>query len=212
MFGAGVKPPVGTSGGSYVVERPVEVEGAELELLRAGVRLMALHALGNQDVAEEVAQETIVRAFHSLRSSRPEKLGPFVAGIARHVIADIIRARPREVPLDHLAPESEAQTQPDPLTVLCDEHEKVRVYRALGRLTMDDRELLRLVFFEDLSPNDIARRDGVPPERIRQRKLRALARLRLAFDESAEPRHGEPSHATIEQETTRAIEPSRNAE
>ena len=187
-------------GGSHVDDSPAEIEGAELEVLRAGVRLMALRALGNADIAEEVAQESLVRAFHSLRTSRPEKLGPFVAGIARHVIADIIRVRPREVPLDDLAPGFEPQTVRDPLAILCDASEQARVHHALGLLGTEDRELLRLVFFEGLSPTEIAARFGAPPERIRQRKLRALARLRTAFGESpdsATPRHAGPSGATI---------------
>ena len=183
-----------------MIESPAEIEGAELEVLRAGVRLMALRALGNADLADEVAQESLVRAFHSLRSSRPEKLGPFVAGIARHVIADIIRARPREVPFDDLAPGLEPQTLCDPLVMLCDASEQARVHQALGLLGTEDRELLHRVYFEGLSPTEIAQRLGAPPERIRQRKLRALARLRTAFGEAPDsqtPRHAGHSGATI---------------
>ena len=184
-----------------------------MEVLRAGIRLMALRAFGNPDLADEVAQESIVRAFHSLRSSRPEKLGPFVAGIARHVIADIIRARPREVPLDDLAPGSVPRTQRDALAVLCDASEQERVHQALGLLAPDDRDLLRLVFFDGLSPSEIAQRLGAPPERIRQRKLRALGRLRLAFDEAAgseRPRHGSQPGATMKSPAIGAPEALRS--
>ena len=201
--------------GSHVAENSGEIEGIELEVLRAGIRLMALRAFGNADLADEVAQESIVRAFHSLRSSRPEKLGPFVAGIARHIIADIIRVRPREVPLDGLAPDSEPQTHSDPLTILCDASEQARVHRALGLLAREDRDLLHLVFFEGLSPSEIAQRLGVPPERIRQRKLRALGRLRVAFDaatETARPRHAGRPGATIKSAFAGAPKPSRSTE
>lgn len=183
-----------------MAESPALIEGAELEVLRAGIRLMALRAFGNAELADEVAQETIVRAFHSLRSSRPEKLGPFVAGIARHVIVDIIRARPREIPLEDLAPGSVPRTQHDALTMLCDAAERDQVHQALNLLAPEDRDLLRMVFFEGLSPSEIAQRVSAPPERIRQRKLRALGRLRRAFDEgteSARLRHASPVGATM---------------
>lgn len=183
-----------------MVESQAEIDGAELEVLRAGIRLMALRALGSGDIADEVAQESIVRAFHALRSTRPERLGPFVAGIARHVIADIIRARPRETRLDDLAGGLEPQTSGDPLAMLCDASEQGRVHHALGLLGAGDRELLRLVYFEGLSLTEIAQRLSAPPERIRQRKLRALARLRVAFGESpgsAQMRHVAQSGATI---------------
>lgn len=178
-----------------------DVDGHELEVLRAGVRLMALRAFGDADLADEVAQETIVRAFHALRSSRPEILGPFVAGIARHVITDIIRAKQRDVPLEDLSPESEPQTSGDPLFLLCEAGEHARVRQALELLTKDDRDLLRLSFFEGLSSSEIAKRIGAPPERIRQRRHRALARLREAFDrpsEAAPVRHGLPGGATLD--------------
>ena len=197
-----------------MLARPAEIDGAELETLRAGVRLMALRALGDAELADEVAQESIVRAFHSLRLSRPERLGPFVAGIARHVIADIIRARPREIRLDDIAPDSEPHTQRDPLMMLCDASEQARVHAALGRLAIPDRDLLHLVYFDGLSPSEIALRLGAPPERIRQRKLRALERLRLAFDrpaDSATPRHAGASGATMMITTTGERETARSA-
>jgi RNA polymerase sigma-70 factor, ECF subfamily len=174
---------------------------------------MALRALGNVELAEEVAQETIVRAFHALRMSRPEKLGAFVAGIARHVITDIIRAKPREVGLEELAPDAEPHAQGDPLTILCDAGERARVHQALGLLTPEDRDLLRLAYFEGLSPTEIAKRVGAPPERIRQRKLRALARLRIAFEAPTalqRARHVEPPAATIRNAITSPIETSRS--
>lgn len=184
-------------------------------MLRAGIRLMALRALGTAELADEVAQESIVRAFHSLRSSRPQNLGAFVAGIARHVIADTIRTRSREAPLDELAPGSEPRTQSDPLTLLCDASEHACVRRALDLLSREDRELLRLVFFEGLSPGEIAVRLGAPPERIRQRKLRALGRLRTAFDEatnSAPPRHDRRADTTVHGTPMEARETLRTSE
>lgn len=199
--------------GRCAIETPNGFDGTELEVLRAGIRLMALRALGNSEIAEEVAQETLVRAFHALRTSRPERLGPFVAGIARHVIADIIRAKPREVSLDALTPDSEAQAGPDPLVALCEESERVRVQEALAQLAPNDRDVLRLSFFEGLSPTEIARRLGTPPERIRQRKLRALARLREAFDGAGErtsSRHADAAAPTIKQMPAGVVGTSRS--
>ena len=176
---------------------------------------MALRALGDVDAADEVAQEVIVRAFHALRTSRPEKLGAFVAGIARHVIADVVRARPREASLDGVAQDAEPRELFDPLTALCEASEKARVHEALARLSPDDRALLRLLFFDELSPTEIAARLGAPPDRIRQRKLRAIARLRLAFAEGAaadRARHAASTGATIGSAIRDALEPLRSSE
>jgi RNA polymerase sigma-70 factor (ECF subfamily) len=190
----------------------MEADGAELEVLRPGIRLMALRALGDAGLADEVAQETIVRAFHALRSVRPERLGSFVAGIARHVITDIIRARPHDVALHHLAPESEPQTSSNALLLLCDDEEKERIRRTLASMTPEDRDLLRLLYFEGISAADIARRAGVPPERIRQRKLRALERLRQAFAEPERLRHDSRPDPTLSQGVSIEAMPARVVE
>ena len=156
----------------------------ELERLRPGLRMMALRALGNAEAAEEAAQETLARAVVALREGRPsdpQKVGAFVAGIARHVIAKAYHARQRLVPLDAMPHGAPATGMADPLTALVSALEHEAVHAALARLSPGDRALLRLAFFEGLTPAAVAARLGEPPERIRKRKSRALQRLRAAF-------------------------------
>lgn len=178
-------------------QRAISSVEPDLELLRAGVRLMALRALGDLDAADEVAQETLVRALVALRDLTPDRVGAYVAGIARHVIADVSRARQRIVSLEVTPADSLRASAPDPLEVLCSTSEHHRVRQALALLAAEDRELLRLCFFEGQSPTEIAERTGVPAERIRQRKHRALARLREAFETLEPPRHAEAPSPTI---------------
>ena len=188
-------------------QRAVSSAETDLEVLRAGIRLMALRALHDPEAADEVAQETLVRASLSLRELPRDKLGAYVAGIARHVIADIGRARQRVVSLGQVSEESLAAPAPDPLEALCAATELRRVRDALGRLSPEDRELLRLSFFNGLSPTEIAAQTGAPAERIRQRKHRALARLRQAFDAIEGGRHGATLPPTISEGSARSAEP-----
>jgi len=171
----------------------------DLELLRSGIRLMALRALGDPDAADEVAQESLTRALEVIRC--PEKtanLGAYVAGIARHVIADRFRAKARIVSIDQVDSHAFRDEATDVLTVLCSEGELAGVRVALAELSQDDRDLLRLCYFEGLTPTEVAGRMGMPPDRIRQRKLRALLRLRTAFDGRAQAGHaGVPAPSVI---------------
>ena len=181
---------------------------SDLELLRSGIRLMALRALGDPDAAEEVAQESLARALEVLRS--PEKtanLGAYVAGIARHVIADRFRAQARIISIDRVDSDALRDEATDVLTALCSEGELASVRLALGELSDDDRDLLRLCYFEGLTPTEVAGRMGVPPERIRQRKLRALQRLRIAFDDGANAGHADRPAPRINVGTRSAEEP-----
>lgn len=170
-----------------------------LERFRAGLQLMAVHRLGSADAAEEAVQETLSRAVVALANGQPaeaSRLGAFVTGIARHVIIDILRARGRLLPPDAAGEQQYAQAAPDALDGLVSAEERTRVRAALNALGAADRELLRLCYFEGLTPTDVAARLGEPPERVRKRKSRALDRLRAAF------RDGNSGHDSAPHSTT----------
>jgi RNA polymerase sigma-70 factor (ECF subfamily) len=148
---------------------------------------MALRTLGSTDAAQEAVQETLARAVIALgngQPSDPAKLPAFVAGIARHVLVDMLRARRHVVPLDSLPAAEHPRSDPDApdaLDALVSAAERSRVRNAMAQLAATDRELLRLCYFEGLTPHEIAARLGEPTERVRKRKSRALERLRRAF-------------------------------
>ncbi len=159
------------------------LDAETLQRLRAGVRLLALHSLSDPDACDEVVQETITRTLKALDEGRlhnPANLGAYVRGIARHVIADVHRSRARS-PISIADPERLPSRRPGALEQVISAEEQQRLRFALGGISHSDREMLRLCFHEGLTPGEIAHRLGVPPERIRKRKSRALARLRKAF-------------------------------
>lgn len=164
------------------------LSAAEWGVLRSGLEIMARRALGGGAAAEDAVQETLSRALVALRANRleqRERLGAFVAGIARHVIADAHRERGRTVPL---SPEAGDPCEPpDPLARLVSEAERQRVRRGLAALSEVDREVLRLSYFEGLSPTEIAQRVAEPAPRIRKRKSRALERLRRLLSGTGAP-------------------------
>jgi len=168
-----------------------------LEHFRPGLELLALRTLGSVDASREAIQETLTRAVVALANgqpSDPEKLPAFVAGIARHVIVDMVRAARRVIPLDTLPAEDYPSNNLDALSALVSATERSRVRDALALLSAPDRELLRLCYFEGLSPGEIAGQLGEPADRVRKRKSRALERLRLAF--RGAPGHDGPSFPT----------------
>jgi len=156
----------------------------QLERLRPGLHLMAVRRLGSADAAEEAVQETLSRGVVALANGLPaaaDRLAAFVTGIARHVIVDILCARGRLLPSEAVAEQQPAQAPPDALDRLVTAEERTRVRAALSGLAAADRELLRLCYFEGLTPSELAARLGEPAERVRKRKSRALERLRTAF-------------------------------
>lgn len=182
--------------GQNVTSGASATDVAALERLRPGLQLMALRTLGNMPAAEEAAQETLARALVALQNGQPrdtQHLAAFVSGIARHVIADTCRARVREVPLEAMSDGTAARGSIDALASLITAAESEAVHAALALLAPGDQELLRLAFFEGLSPAQIAMRLGEPAERIRKRKSRALEHLRSAFRAAGRGHEGEGS-------------------
>jgi RNA polymerase sigma factor (sigma-70 family) len=185
-----------------VVQSGKESDAAAASLeLRSGLHLLAVRALGTVDAAEEAVQETFARAVTALARDQladPAKLPAFVAGIARHVVVDMVRARRRLVSLDALPSTAQPSHDPDTLGALVTAGEQARVRAALALLTVSDRDLLRLCYVEGLAPGEIAERTGEPPERIRKRKSRAMERLREAFHGAGAPRHADARLPTRE--------------
>lgn len=162
--------------------QPTPFDRTELEALRPGLELLALRAFGDRQISEEVAQETLARAVIAAERGtlvQDGKVAAFVAGIARHVIADKHREAARLAPLS--AADAIPSPAADPLERLLSLDERRSVHSALASLSAEDRELLRRCYFDGETPAEIADKLGEPPERIRKRKSRALDRLRDAL-------------------------------
>jgi RNA polymerase sigma-70 factor (ECF subfamily) len=180
------------------------VNPADLSKLQPRLRAMALYALGDDAIAQDVAQEAVARALaraHELRE--PEKAVAFVLGIARHIITDHIRAKKRvEVGVDDV---DIYEPHPDALAVLLADEQRDQLRAALTHLSTDDREVLRLSYDEGLGPAEIATRLNQPYTAVRKRKSRALERLRTLMAE-ADASHNRGSEATLSREDTRSYQ------
>jgi RNA polymerase sigma factor (sigma-70 family) len=144
--------------------------------LADGLEIAATRRLGNRDDARDAAQETISRLMERVNGRgvrTPEELGPIAWGIARHVIADMLRERGRKIEslVEHPC------AAPGPLDALVSAEDADRVRRALDRLSVEDRSVLQRCFVNNERIGQIAEALGEPPERLRKRKSRALQRL-----------------------------------
>ena len=160
------------------------------QVLAGGLEIVAARALGDREDARDVVQETLARALAAIRDGRVPPGAPleaFVYGIARHVIADVLRRRAR----DNVAaadPVGLAAPGPSALEALIRAEERALLSRALAVLSASERELLELCFVQGERAAAIAARLGEPADRVRKRKSRALERLRAEVVRLAVPR------------------------
>jgi len=155
--------------------------------LYATARLILRHP----DRAEDAVQDALVEAWRDIRGLRdPERLDAWlhrllVRSCHRHARRDQ-RRRVTEIAVPDLerTQASGAAVAYDAAGALADRDELERAFR---RLTDDQRTLLALVYYADLSLADVSVAMGVPLGTTKSRHHRAMAALRaaLAADERA---------------------------
>jgi RNA polymerase sigma-70 factor (ECF subfamily) len=137
------------------------------------VFVVALRMLGDRDLAAEAAQETFVRAWRaSSRFDPTRELGPWLFTIARRVAIDTWRSR-RRISSQPVEDDS-VVTQPPELDSIW---EAYQVRAAVDRLPADERDVVRLCHFAQLSHAEVAARLGVPIGTVKSRSYRAHRRL-----------------------------------
>ena len=138
------------------------------------------------DVAEEVASETFEQAFRNWRSYRPDVAEPkaWLYGIATNLLRRHFRHEERQL-------RAFARTGVDPITDELDpswwsgsRQGGPRIAGFLADLPPDEREVLLLYAWADLSYRQIAACLGIPIGTVRSRlnRARTTLRARLADD------------------------------
>jgi RNA polymerase sigma-70 factor (ECF subfamily) len=152
---------------------------------------------GDPDVAEELAQETFVRAYRGLGKFRGEsRFGTWLVQIAVNLARDRIRERQRQrgrvVSLDELLERdadspvlAESRPQYDPLAEVSERDLLRRFEQSLQELPPGYREVFLLHHIQGLSYEDIAQMtgDSVGSLKVRTHRARKLLKEML-FGES----------------------------
>jgi len=152
------------------------------------VKLFAARRLQDAAAADDVAQETLRRVVEAIRANRivnQEALPGFVFQTARNICLHWVRSTAREQSaFARLQRESSEPRAADALAALVTAERAQAVKAAIGRLTSDDRQLLGMMFYEELETDLIATRLGITAMAVRVRKHRALRRLGVELGDS----------------------------
>jgi len=139
--------------------------------------------------ADDVAQETCVRAMQVSAPQAVRDPVRYLMRIARNLVVDRRRWRVRETALIHSLAVVELQTgtAPDPERVLAGKQELKRVLAAIGRLPPRCREAFVLHRFNGLSYAAVARRMGVSTSMVEKHIAEAMLRITKASREEILP-------------------------
>lgn len=150
----------------------------------------ALRALGDRGAAEDVIQETFLRAWRARARFDPQlaSLRVWLFAITRNVVIDHSRAaavRPWERHLiDLRATEHVGPVSPDASEQLLREW---IVDEALRRLGDEHRQALTETYLADRPYDEVAAELGIPVSTLRSRVFYGLKALRIVMDEMEVP-------------------------
>ena len=133
--------------------------------------------LYKSDLAQDVCQETFIRAWKALPNFKEKDGGTFQAflfRIARNLIIDLSRKK-KEF---SLAAYVEVESHENHEENLDRESEIEKIKRALAKLEEHERQIIILRYFEDLSHNEIAKIIGIKEGALRVRTVRLLKKMK----------------------------------
>jgi len=142
----------------------------------------------SQAEAEEVSQEVMVAVWRKAGSfdRSQASVATWIFRIARNRRIDAFRRDQRAVldandPIFHPEPTAAA----DQVAVAAEREAELRI--AVAELPPEQRDLVRVTFYEDLSHSQVAERTGLPLGTVKSRLRLAFAKLklRLADDDGA---------------------------
>ena len=164
---------------------------AELEHLHAAAFGWALSCCGwDRTAAEDVLQASYLKLLDGrARFEGRSSFRTFVLGVIARTAREARRrsALRRWLPLASLVLGREAvDGRPDPATALARADETARLVRALGRLSARQRQVLHLVFYEDLTIAEAAIVAGVSLGTARTHYERGKTALRRLLEKEGE--------------------------
>jgi RNA polymerase sigma-70 factor (ECF subfamily) len=164
---------------------------AYTELVRRwAARITALcHArVGRAHVADDLAQDTLLRGFRSLHTlNDPERFGAWLCGIALRICLDWLKAKKNaQIPFSALGDNNHPnEFLQDPTASVSNqmerEDERRELLAQIEALPEDYRKVVMLYYYEDVTYRDVADVLGVSTATVNARltKARALLRTRL---------------------------------
>jgi RNA polymerase sigma factor (sigma-70 family) len=155
-------------------------EAAEERLVQAfsaRVRMMVRSRMRGSADEADLSQEILMAAIAALRRGQlrdADKLGPFIAGIARNIVNNQLRtqsARPAEQPLEDRAAVADFRDE------IAQRDRVAMVKQALASVGAEDRRILWMTLVDGLKPGEIAVRTGMGVDAVKARKSRALKKV-----------------------------------
>lgn len=172
-----------------IVKNQPEALGELYERYNRLVFGMAVNAVGDQALAEEITQDVFLRVWNKASTYQAEqgKVSSWIAGITRNRAIDVFRHRRNRAEMYSISwEEISLFDPPDSQNVELEieaKHNKQRIQQALYQLPHEQREALALAYFRGYTHEEIAEALGQPLGTIKTRIRLGMEKLRQLLAE-----------------------------
>jgi RNA polymerase sigma-70 factor (ECF subfamily) len=151
-----------------------------------GLHAMIVRMVHGAADADDIAQQAFVSAFDALGRFDPaQRFSTWLYRIAINLAKDHLKSKKRTemaLPSEDVREAVFAGAIAETDAAVAARERQALLQRALGRLSVDDREILVLKDVEELSFDEIKQITGRPITALKIRAVRARARLRAALE------------------------------
>jgi RNA polymerase sigma factor (sigma-70 family) len=167
-----------------LIQRATKGEAAAWEPLMLAhqepIFRLAYLFLGDADDAEDITQETFLRAYHNLKRFDPTRpLRPWLLSIAANLARNRHRSAARYLAALTRSFGAEPTIPLDAEQHTVHQQDAGQLWKAVRQLNADDQQIIYLRFFLDLSTAEAAQALDVAEGTVKSRLNRAVGRLRV---------------------------------
>lgn len=147
----------------------------------------ALTFVRDRSAAEEATLDTMMAVWHGAADfNGSSRVSTWILGIARHKALDVVRKNARHANHTELDEATQViDTAASPAETVASHQAGHVTRRAMGELSSDHQEVLRLVFFEELPYEEIAVLLAIPTNTVKTRVYYAKQQLKQRLERMA---------------------------
>ena len=154
------------------------------------VYTLTLRMMKNREEAEEVSQDTFIKAYKSInRFKGDSKFSTWIYRIAYNTSLDRLKKNRKhfnDVAIDEFT-EHQVKTIDNALSQLENEEKNQAIQQCLAQLPSDDAFMLTLYYFEDQSLDEISKTVGLTPNNVKVKLFRSRKKLATIMKAQLEP-------------------------
>lgn len=183
-----------TNNDQYYIEKVIEGDTKAFAYLvdkyKSLVFTLIYRIVKSKEEAEEVSQDTFVKAYNSLsRFKGDSKFSTWIYRIAYNSSLDSLKKNKKhikDIPIEGVA-ENQIGIIDDTLSRMEETERETAIKRCLNKLPSDESFLLTLYYYEDLTVKDISEVLGMSNSNTKIKLYRSRKRLASIFRQQLEP-------------------------